>query len=316
MSVQYIIGLFSVSFGYNMDLRHLKYFVAVAEELHFTRAAERLHIAQPPLSKQIRQLEEEIGVTLLHRTKRHIELTDAGRLFLDRARKILESTKLAVVQAQHAQRGEIGRLVVGFFEYTSYTFLPPILHAYRERFPAVDVELRWFPMVEQADALRRGEVDVSFLRKISDLEGVFNETIYKEPFVLAIPDAHPLARFDSISLKDCANENFISYFPKSAPDFHSMITRMCAAAGFIPRIASEVMQVHTAVGLVNSGAGIAFVPSAVQKVHFDKVQYRPIKGKTPRIELKLGWTQTTPSPLVSAFLDTAKRVLKTSQVQP
>lgn len=292
-----------------MDLRHLRYFIAVAEELHFTRAAERLHIAQPPLSKQIRQLEEEIGVTLLHRTKRHIELTDAGRLFLDRARKILQATELAVIQTQHAQRGEIGRLAVGFFEYTSYTFMPPILRAYRERFPGVEVQLRWFPVIEQAAALERGDVDISFLRRIGEFEGVFSETIYKESFILAIPDKHRLTKGKAVSLADCANEDFITYFPKSAPDFHSMITRMCATAGFVPRIASEVGQIHTALGLVSSGAGIAFVPAAVEKVHFDKVQYRRIKGNMPKIELKLGWTQTNPSPLVRAFLDTAKHVL-------
>ena len=127
-----------------MDLRHLRYFVAVAEELSFTKAAERLHKAQPPVSQQIRQLEEEIGVTLLLRTRRHVELTEAGRVFLDQARQILRSTESAVVQAQRAQRGEIGRITVGFFEHMSYTLLPPILLAYRERVgarPAVQAAL-------------------------------------------------------------------------------------------------------------------------------------------------------------------------------
>lgn len=292
-----------------MDLRHLRYFIAVAEELHFTRASVRLHIAQPPLSKQIRQLESELGVTLLHRTKRHIELTDAGRLFLDRAKKILNAMELAVKQTQQAQRGEIGRLAVGFFEYSSYTFVPPILRAYRERFPNVDVQLRWFPVMEQFDALNRGDVDISFLRSTGDLDGVFKEVIHKEPFILAIPDTHRFASTESVALKDCADENFITYFPKSAPDFHSMITHMCTSAGFVPRIASEVGQVYTALGLVSSGAGIAFVPAAVRKVHFDNVLYRPLKGKHSEIELMLGWTQKSPSPLLTAFLETAKDVL-------
>jgi DNA-binding transcriptional LysR family regulator len=292
-----------------MDLRHLRYFIAVAEELSFTKAAERLHKAQPPVSQQIRQLEEEMGVTLLLRTRRHVELTEAGRVFLDQARQILRSTNSAVVQAQRAQRGEIGRITVGFFEHMSYTLLPPILRAYRERFPAVEVQLRWFPVISQAEALRRGDLDIAFLRAVPDMNDVTWETILEEPFVLAVPSSHTLAGAESVSLKSCAQEQFIMYTEALAPDFRATHMRMCASAGFVPKVASEVGQVYTLLGLVSSGAGIGFVPASVQKVHFDPVEYKPIQGKIVTYEVLLGWSQRNPTPLMKAFLETAKSVL-------
>lgn len=292
-----------------MDLRHLRYFIAVAEELSFTKGAERLHKAQPPVSQQIRQLEDEIGVTLLNRTRRHVELTEAGRVFLDQARQILRSTEGAVVQAQRAQRGEIGRLTVGFFEHMSYTLLPPILRAYRDRFPSVDVQLRWFPVISQAEALRRGDLDIAFLRPVPDMNEVTWETILEEPFVLAVPSDHPLASVEAVSLKSCAQEPFVMYKAEMAPDFHAMHLRMCASAGFVPKVASEVGQVYTLLGLVSSGAGIGFVPASVQKVHFDHVAYKPIQGKQMTYEVMLGWSQRNPTPLMTAFVETAKSVL-------
>lgn len=295
-----------------MDLRHLRYFVAVAEELNFTRAAERLHIAQPPLSKQIRQLESEMGVTLLDRGTRYVELTDAGHLFLEHARRILQATDLAVFQAQNAQRGEVGRLAVGFFEYTSYTFLPPILRAYRERFPKVEVQLRWFPVIEQMDALHRGEIDVSFIRELGDFRDCFTESINEEPFILAVPVEHRFSRLGTISVSECSEERFITYFSEMAPDFQNMIMRICGTAGFVPNEASQVGQVYTALGLVSSGAGIAFVPSSVRKVHFEQVAYIPFKEELPSIRLMLAWTKKHPSSLMRAFLDVAKEVLQRS----
>lgn len=293
-----------------MDLRHLRYFIAVAEELHFTKAAKRLHIAQPPLSRQIRQLEEEIGVTLLQRTNRFMELTDAGRIFLEKAKQILRATDSAVVETQRAQRGEIGKLAVGFFEHTSYTLLPPILRAYRERFPTVEVQLRWFRVIDQIDALMRGDVDISFIRPVTDLDDISKESLLREPFVLALPNTHRLAEQDSVSVKDCVDEPLLNYAYSLAPDFHNMIIRMCALAGFVPKIAAEVGQVYTALGLVSSGAGIAFVPASVQRVRFDNVVYKPLSGRQPKGEVLLAWKQRNPSPLISAFIETAKQTVR------
>lgn len=292
----------------HVDLRHLRYFIAVAEGLSFSRAAERLHIAQPPLSQQIRQLEEAIGVTLLHRTKRHVELSEAGEIFLEHARQILRSTEIAALEAQRAQRGEIGRLAVGFFEHMSYTLLPPIFRAFRERYPKVEIDLRWFPVIGQVDALQSGQVDISFMRPVSNSEGITSEVILREPFVLAVPAGHPLASRESISIKECCDERLVMYAPHLAPDFHEMITHMCAAAGFLPNIALEVGQVYTALGLVSAGVGLAFVPSSVQSVHFDHVAYKPVTGRMPKIEVSLGWKQRHPSPLLLAFVEIAKSI--------
>jgi DNA-binding transcriptional LysR family regulator len=295
-----------------MDLRHLRYFVAVAEELHFTRAARRLHIAQPPLSRQIRELEEELGVTLLSRssgTRRRIELSDAGRVFLEKARQILRATDAAVVETQRAQRGEIGKLAVGFYEQTAYTLLPPVLRAYQERFPAVEVQLRWFPVVEQVQALMRGDVDIAFVRPASDLGAVFTEMLLGEPFVLAVPDTHRFAALDAVTLADCARERIIHYTRSLAPDYHDAITRACALAGFVPENPLEVGQVYTALGLVSAGVGVAFVPASVQRIRFDNLVYRPLRDSGLQSEAYLAWTHPDPSPLIKAFAEVARQVV-------
>lgn len=256
------------------------------------------------------QLENELGLKLLHRTKRRVELSDAGKTFLAHAKQIIHTTETAAVEAKRAERGEIGRLAVGFFEHMSYTLLPPTYRAYRERFPSVVVELRWFPVVGQADALRRGDVDIAFLRPVSAQEDIAQHVLVKEPLVLAVPAMHPLATRESLSVKQCAGEPFILYARHMAPDLHSMITRMFAAADVTPNVALEVGQVYTCLGLVSSGAGLAFVPSSVQRIRLDHVVYRPIRGRTPEIETMLGWKQSNPSPLLTAFVETARSVVR------
>lgn len=293
-----------------MDMRHLRYFIAVAEELHFTKAAARLNISQPPLSRQILELEQELGVTLLNRTRRHIELSNAGHVFLEKARQILRAADSAIVEAQRAQRGEVGRLAVGFFEQTAYTLLPPILRAFQERFPAVEVQLRWFPVVEQVQALMRGEIDIAFVRPVVDLEGIAKEMLLREPFVLAVPGTHAFAMRDIVSIKDCAEERIINYTQKLAPDYHAGINLACARAGFIPQASLEVGQVYTALGLVSSGVGLAFVPSSVQRLRFDNLVYKPLREKQLQSEAFLAWTHPSPSPLLMEFVESSKQVMK------
>ncbi|MDB5959099.1 MAG: LysR family transcriptional regulator, partial [Massilia sp.] len=234
------------------------------------------------------------------------------RVFLEKAKQILLATSSAVTETQRTQRGEIGKLAVGFFEHTSYTLLPPILRAYRQRYPTVEVQLRWFPVIEQLNALERGDVDISFVRPVTEFDGIASETILKERFVLALPSDHPLASDGEVNLKDCADERFIIYTQRLAPDFYAIILKLCAVAGFVPQVALEVGQVYTTLGLVSSGAGIAFVPESVQRVRFENVTYKTLKGRQPKIEVLLAWKQSNPSPLLTAFVDTAKRALTAS----
>jgi DNA-binding transcriptional LysR family regulator len=293
-----------------VDLRHLRYFVVVAEELNFTRAARRLHIAQPPLSRQIRELEDQLGVTLINRTLRQIELTDAGQVFLVKAKQVLRAAESAVVETQRAQRGETGTLAVGFFEQAAYTLLPPILRAFNERFPEVDVQLRWFPVVSQIEALMQGEIDIAFLRPVVDLSGVRRTLLLEEPFLVAVSASHPFARKRIVSLEECASERIINYTQSLAPDYHAAIIRACAVAGFIPNRPIEVGQVYTALGLVSAGVGIAFAPSSVQRVQFGGIVYKPLKG-TPLIsEVYQAWLQPNPSAVLHAFLEVSQRVMK------
>lgn len=295
-----------------MEFRYLRYFVAVAEELSFTRAAERLHMAQPPLSQQIRRLEGHLGVTLLHRTKRRVELTDAGRVFLERAYHAIQSVEQATLLAQRAGRGEIGRLVVGFLEYTSYTLIPPILRAFRQRFPEIDVVLRVFPNTQQVAALRSGQVDVSFLRPPIDDPEISSALILREPFILAMPANHSLARQRVVSIKDFADDPFVMYARELGPTFGSEIFSFCGKAGFSPKVALQVSQIHAAVGLVGSGIGVALVPQSVKRVLLDHVVYRPLVERPPDVDVVLAWQQRVPSPIIESFLETCKASVKAS----
>lgn len=292
-----------------MNLRHMRYFIAIAEELSFSRAAERLRIAQPALSQQIKQLEAELGVTLLERDKRHVSLSTAGEVYLRYAQDILRATEIAATQTRRAARGEVGSLVIGFFEHMSYTLLPPIVREFRTRFPDVDLRVKWFPVIDQISALHRGEIDISFFRPVTDTVGVNSCELLVEPFVLALPKQHRLAKFKTVPLDACEQENFIMYNQQLAPDFHRAISYMCANAGFIPKVALEVAQVYTCLGLVTSGIGLAFVPRSVEQLHLADAVYRPIRGENPPVEVSLAWRENTSSPLRQAFVEVATDVV-------
>jgi len=296
-----------------MDLRHMRYFIAVADELHFTRAAEALRIAQPALSKQIRDLEDEVGATLLNRTGRRITLSDAGRVFYERATLALQAAESALVETRRAQRGETGKIVIGFFEQSAYTLLPPILRAYRQGFPDVDVQLRWLSVTTQGDALRRGDTDVAFMRSIAKLgpstDGFGDLAtckLHREKFVLAIPETHHLRERVTVPIAACANEMFVGYTETFAPDFHAMVMRLCAIHGFSPKLSLEVGQSYTLLGLVSAGTGIAFVPASVQRMKFEGVLFKRLDDEMPEIEIYLAWRARKPSALLAAFIDTAQ----------
>ncbi|CAN7764330.1 LysR substrate-binding domain-containing protein [Caballeronia sp. LjRoot31] len=291
-----------------MELRHLRYFLAVAQTLNFTKAAERLHMAQPPLSRQIRELEEELGVELFDRRGKRVGLSSAGMVFADRAQRILASADAAVIDSQRAARGEIGRLAVGFFEHIAYTLLPALIREFQQRFPDVSIELRWFTAAEQVNALARGEVDVAFVRAVPPETNLASTMILREPFVIAIAKDNPLAARRTISIVDCATMRVINYRKDVAPDYHAIINQLCALGGFTPSPLFEMGQIYASLGLVSSGFGIALVPASVQRVHMDNVVYRPLRERHAVSELLLAWTNPSPPAVLSAFVELAREI--------
>lgn len=290
-----------------IELRHLHYFIAVAEELHFSRAAQRLHISQPPLSQQIRGLEDELGVKLFERTKRQVQLTEAGKVFLERSIGVLAQLEQAIEVTQRIGRGEVGRLAIGFVGSATYTVLPDILSVFREQFPAVELRLHELTTQEQIHALHHKQVDVGIVRSAIIEPGLSIECILQESLVLALPETHPLSTQVNVSLSTLASELFILFPAKMGPTFYEQIMNICQQAGFRPKVAQEAVQMQTIIGLVAAGLGIAFVPASLQNFHRSGVIYRPLQEQTPKTGLYLAWRQHDSSPVIRAFLSLAQK---------
>src|SRR5882762_4712181 len=258
-----------------MELRHLRYFTILAEELHFGRAAERLSIAQPALSQQILRLEDELGVALLERTRRRVRLTEPGAVFLESARATLAQAHQAVRSVQQAGRGETGNLGVGFVTSALYGVFPDVIRVFRQRFKDVHLELHEMPIVQQIESLRSGRIQVSFLRRPLDEQGLTVKTIYKEPWVVALPEAHRLAKARRIALHQLSEDQFILFPRELAPSLYDQVISMYLDAGFSPRIALEA-QMHAVPSLVAAGIGVALVPSSLQNLRRKGVLYKPL----------------------------------------
>lgn len=286
-----------------MELRHLRYFVAVAEELHFGRAAKRLRIAQPPLSLQIRQLEEEIGVQLFHRTKRRVLLTDAGRAFLQEARKTLAQVQRAVQVAQQTGRGEVGALSIGFINAAIYSLLPEILRIFRTRFPQVALTLHELTTEEQVVDLLEGRIDIGFLRPPIRADNLNSMVVLREPFVVALPEAHPLAEQAEIPLRELADAAFLMATRHHGPSLYDQIISLCQKAGFTPKVVQEADRMQTIVGLVAAGIGVALVPGSMQHLKRAGVVYRPIKHSDSTLEIAIAWRKDDPSPCLRTLLE-------------
>jgi DNA-binding transcriptional LysR family regulator len=293
-----------------MEFRHLRYFIAVAEELHFGRAAERLHIAQPPLSQQIRQLEEELGFQLFHRTKRSVQLTEAGQAFLKEARRVLKQLEQAVQVGQLTNRGEMGQLVLGFVSSAAYNVLPTILRHFRALAPAVKLTLRELTTDQQLNRLRAGRIDIGLLRPPVEEEGLAQLILLQEPLMVALPELHPLAEQAQISLKAIANEPFILFPRHLAPGLYDQIISLCQTAHFSPNVAKEAVQMQTIVSLVAAEMGIAIVPASLQNLQRTGVVYRPMQEQTPKAAIALVWRHQDASPTVQRFLAIAQQVIQ------
>lgn len=289
-----------------MELRHLRYYVAVAEELHFHRAAERLHISQPPLSQQIRALESELGVTLLERNRRSVALTAAGAVFLREAREILAAVDAATEAARSVARGEAGRLALGFVGSAMHGALPGVLRAHRRAFPQVQLVLTELPTAGQLEALRAGRIDVGVIRPPVREPGLALETIATEPVVVALPEDHRLAGRAEVGLAELVEEPFVLLARREAPGLHESLAQAMADAGGVPRVVQEAREMQTVVGLVAAGLGVSLVPASVGADEHHGVAYRPVAGSAPTVELALAWRPEDRSPVLAAFLATAR----------
>jgi DNA-binding transcriptional LysR family regulator len=304
-----------------MELRHLRYFVAVAEEGHITRAAERLGIQQPPLSQQIKAIETELDVQLLRRKARGVEMTDAGRAFLKDARAMLAQLDRTVETTRRAARGEQGQLCVGVTSTAPlHPLVPRAIRAFREACPLVSLTLEECLSNELVDRLRNEQMDTAFIRtSLHDHEGLVVHPLLEEPMVVALPSTHLLAESQhgrALSVKRLANETFILYGPPGTGMYDATIAA-CHAAGFNPRVGNlgastqQAPRITSTLSLVAAGLGISFVPSSLQRMNMDGVVYRPVKGQVqPKAVLNLASRRGEPSAVVRQFVDLVRRAAK------
>jgi DNA-binding transcriptional LysR family regulator len=293
-----------------MELRTLRYFVTLAEELHFGRAARRLAITQPPLSMAIRALEEEIGVTLFARTRRQVALTHAGSTFVEEARAILAHADDAVLLAQAAHRGEVGRLTVGYMSASIFTLLPAVLREFAAAQPGVRLDLRELTLPQQFDALRAGALHVGFVRPpVMDAELAY-QPLLDEPLLVALPAGHPLAAARRVRAARLSTEAFVMFQRAPGLVLHDLVLSFCLKAGFAPRVAQQASQTHAVVGLVSAGIGVALVPSSAQEIRLRGVEFRPLADKSPSVGTGIAWRRADGSPVLKAFIDTARRVAR------
>jgi DNA-binding transcriptional LysR family regulator len=294
-----------------MELRHLRYFLAVAEELHFHRAATRLHISQPPLSQQIRALERELGVTLLERNRRRVTLTVAGEGFRDDARSILAAVERASERARHVARGSLGTISIGFVGSAMFSpTLPDILREFRAGHPDVELVLRELPTTAQLHALVGGELDVGVIRgpvAESEIDPHLElMTIQRERLVAALPASHRLAARRRLRAEDLRGESFVILARREAPGLYASLAAAMSDAGGLPEDVLEVAEMQTIISLVAGGFGVSLVPTSVGQVDRSGVAFRPIAGATQTIELSVAWRAGTGSPVRDAFLAVAR----------
>ncbi len=301
-----------------MELRHLRYFIAVAEEGHITRAAGRLGMQQPPLSQQIRGLERELDVQLFRRKPRGMELTDAGRALLSDARAILAHIDHAFTSTRRTARGEQGRIAVGFTSSAPFhPFVPRVIRAFREAFPLVSLTLEESGTTELIGDLREERVDAAFIRTpVADPSGLVVDRLLEETMLVALPSQHVLAqakRGDAgVALKRLASETFIVYRRHTGPGLYDAIIAACHAAGFSPLVGQEAPRIVATLNLVAAGLGLSIVPASLQRMQMDGVTYRRLTGAAqPKAPLHLASRRGETSSVLRQFLAMVRQTAKT-----
>jgi DNA-binding transcriptional LysR family regulator len=292
-----------------MELRHLRYFVAVAEELNFTRAAQRLHMAQPPLSTQIRLLEEELQARLLDRDKRRVHLTQAGRHFLERAQAILASVESAKGEARDAATGGIGKIALGYTASSMLSAtLPAAIREFQAAHPRIALALHEMTSLDQLDAVHGHELDLGILRhpNVPIPAGIAIEAWYQAPLMVAVPATHPLSRAP-VRIADLRDEPLILYPRHSGIGLYWKVQELCSKAGFRPRMVQEARDASTIVGLVSAGVGLAIVPSGTESIRLEGVVYQRLREKSAVSALHLGYREADPNPYLGLLLKQLRR---------
>lgn len=292
-----------------MEFRQLRYFVAVAEEKHFGRAARRVHISQPPLSIQIRNLEEELGVQLLDRHTRNVVLTDAGRVFLEHAQTILLAADKAQQVTSQAQAGLYGRLEIGFISSATLTVLPPALREFRHHYPGVELTLREVSSGHQIDALYKGSIQLGLLRLPIQAPGVCIEPLFRESLVVALPTGHELTDQQTLSMETIAAYPLVFFDRQHIPGLHDHIRELFHTIGRSPQIAQYAVSLQTITGLVASDIGIAILPESSRHLNRDGVVYRHLDATATDTWMALAHLESVDSLLATNFKRTVHRVV-------
>jgi DNA-binding transcriptional LysR family regulator len=294
-----------------MELRHLRYFVAVAQESHFTRAARALGIGQPPLSQQIQQLEAEIGTALFRRLPRGVELTAAGEVFFREAKEILSHAARAVEHARRAARGELGRIRVGMINSAPFhPLIPRILREYRKKYPGVALTIEESSTPELATNVHDDILDIAFVRPLLGHDPYLAvEHLFDEKVLVVLPAGHPLTKYKSLKLEALSLERFVFFSRAVGAGLYDAIIAACQRAGFSPRIVQEALQVTSIVNLVAAGLGVSLVPASMQMIHSEGIAYRPIRGDAPLAKMSLIYRQGDSSPTVTNLVGLARELI-------
>jgi DNA-binding transcriptional LysR family regulator len=287
-----------------MELRHLRYFQAVAEELSFTRAATRLRVAQSAVSAQIQDLENELGVVLLERSRRRVRLTAAGQAFNEAAERILRSVEEASRQARRIGQGEYGTLAVGFIGSQSHEWMPRVLKRFRAKYPEVEVTLSEMHPSQQLEALLARTLDVGLVGPIDGKTplGLYLECFSEESPVVGMPSDHRFARLPKVSLTQLKDEPFILTSAKNSPNYRSLISRMCGRAGFVPRVVQEVDRARTGVQYVAAGFGISIFAEHISRLPSPGVRFVPLSSPVQKMRYGIAWRKGTVEEVVARFV--------------
>jgi LysR family transcriptional regulator, benzoate and cis,cis-muconate-responsive activator of ben and cat genes len=296
-----------------MELRQLRYFVAVAEDLHFGHAAQRLRIAQPALSRQIQALEEELQVQLLFRNRRRVQITPAGQVFLERSRLVLSRAEDAIFAAQRAGGGVSGSLNLGFVGSATYDVLPAVLRTFTQTFPEVELILSEMTVHAQLEALTEKRIDIGLLRLPRKTEGLVFRTISREPLYAALPSSHRLARVSAVRLSALAGEPFVLYPDHPRPSWTEFVIGLCHQAGFQPTVVQRTVEIQTTLSLVAAGIGVSIVPACLGNISRKDVVYRRLIGLRARTELQVAYRENDPSRVVQNFLGVLWRTLRSQR---